>query len=369
MKVLAFVSKRLGVSPGQRFRIEQWAPHLAARHGIEIHYAVFESPALTDLLYRPGHRAKKAALLLRDTWRRRRAVLDARRYDAAFVFREVALMGPPVYERALRAMGVPYVLDFDDAIWLPGQGGGINGAFTALRFPEKTKAIARGASAVTVGNSHLAEWARDFCSDVTVVPTTIDLSRFTLQPPRSDGDAFVVVWTGSFSTLRYLELIRRPLERLGRERRVELRVICDRPLDPPIAGVKTTFVPWSAASEAADLGGGDVGIMPLDDTPWSRGKCACKALQYMAVGRPTVLAPVGVNRDVVQHGVNGLFASTEDEWLTHLRALAEQPRLRESMAAAGRTTVEGGYSAEIGAALLAPVLRRIDRRSRNREAS
>jgi glycosyltransferase involved in cell wall biosynthesis len=296
-------------------------------------------------------------------------VLRARRYDAAFVFREVALLGPALYERILHRLGVPFVLDFDDAIWLPaGTKSAANGLFSHLRFPGKTRAIAARASAVTVGNSYLASWASEVNADVSIVPTTIDLSRFSVQPALPPRDRFVVVWTGTFSTLPYLELVRRPIERLGRERKVELRIICDRPIATPLDGVETTFVPWNAETEALDLGYGDVGIMPLDDTPWSRGKCACKALQYMAAGRPSVIAPVGVNTDVVVDGVNGMFAATEDEWLDRLRRLASDADLRQRLARAGRQTVERGYAAEIGASKLAGVLRRITSTT-SREAS
>lgn len=360
MRVLAFVHKEPGISPGQRFRIEQWAPHLSRKYGIEIEYAVFESPALTRILYQPGHVLEKATHLLGDTWRRRTDVLRARRYDAAFVFREVGLLGPAIYERMLHALRIPFVLDFDDAIWMPSTGGAANGMFSRLRFPQKTRTIARKASAVTVGNSYLAEWSRQFSSDVTVIPTTIDLDKYAVQPVKPHA-RFSIVWMGSFSTLKYLELVRKPIEALGKERPVEMRVICDRPLEKPFEGVENTFVRWTAEHEARDLGEGDVGIMPLDDTPYSRGKCACKALQYMAAGRPTILAPVGVNNDVVKHGENGLFASTEAEWLEQLRRIASDADLRRRLSVQGRATVERGYSAEIGADALAAVLGRITR--------
>lgn len=302
MRVLALVSKAPGISPGQRFRIEQWAPYLAAQHGIEVEYAAFESPELTRVLYQPGHVASKAARILSDFARRRHDVLRARRYDAVFVYREAALLGPAVYERVLRLLGVPFVLDFDDAIWMQSGPGGANGVFSRLRFPGKTASIARLASAVTVGNGYLASWARELNSDVTVVPTTIDLGRYSVQPARPADAPFVIVWMGSHSTLPYLELVRRPVERLARERPVEVRIVCDRPMTRPFAGALNTFVPWTAENEAADIGAADVGIMPLDDTPFARGKCGCKALQYMAAGRPAIAAPVGVNRDIVQDG-------------------------------------------------------------------
>lgn len=355
LRVLALVSKGPGISPGQRFRIEQWAPHLDATHGIRVEYAPFESMELTRILYEPGRVLEKGARILRDTWRRRRDVASAGAFDAVVIYRESALLGPAFYERMLP---VPFVLDFDDAIWMPS-GGGANGLFARLRFPSKTADIARIASAVTVGNTHLADWARMHNDDVTVVPTTIDLDRYTVQPPRAPGASFVIVWIGSFSTLPYLEIVRRPIERLASERSVEVRIVCDRPMARPFAFATNTFVRWSAANEAADIGAGDVGIMPLSDDEFSRGKCGCKALQYMAAGRPAVASPVGVNRDIIDAGENGLLAASDEEWYRALRALADDPAARHRLARAGRGTVEEGFSAPNSAAKLAGVLRRV----------
>lgn len=359
MKALALVSKSPGLSPGQRFRIEQWAPRLARKHGIEVAYAPFESPGLTEILYRPGHLLQKAARILRDTWHRRRDVQRAREFDVVFVYREIALLGPAFYERML---SVPFVLDFDDAIWM-ASGGGTNGVFARLRFPAKTATIARAASAVTVGNEYLASWARRLNRDVTVVPTTIDLSHYTVQAARDPGAPFVIVWMGSFSTMQYLELVRRPIERLAAERSVEVRVVCDRPMARPFAGARNTFVSWSAANEAIDIGAADVGIMPLPDDEFARGKCGCKALQYMAAGRPAVASPVGVNTDIIRNEENGLLADGDEQWYQALRRLADDPGLRARLAMTGRQSVETGYSAEAGADLLAGVLTRVAARA------
>lgn len=361
-RLLALVHKQKGISPGQRFRIEQWEPHLRRDHGITVDYSVYESPRLTEILYQPGHTAEKAAWVLWDTWRRRDAVKLAQRYDAVLVYREMALLGPAVHEVALARTGVPFILDFDDAIWMPNptsptdRGG--NARFSWLRFPAKTAEIARRAAAVTVGNRYLAEWVRTHNPEVHVVPTTIDLERYAVQPRLEGEDPFVIVWMGSFSTLRYLELVRAPIERLARERPVEVRIVCDRPFEPGYAGATMTFVKWTAANEARDIGAAHVGIMPLDDTPYSRGKCACKALQYMAAGRPCVVAPVGVNADIVKHEQNGLLATSDDDWYQALRRLADSRELRDRLATAGRQTVEEGFSAQASAAKFARAVER-----------
>lgn len=349
-RVLAFVQKPVGRSPGQRFRLEQWAPYLRSQHGIHLDFCAFESDELSAALDTPANVVRKATFMLRDFWRRREHVRLARDYDAAVVFREASLFGPALYERVLARSAVPYILDFDDAIWMANPpGAGKNGVFARLKFPEKTATIARLAGAVTVGNEFLASWARHHNPNVHVVPTSIELAKYSVQPELAIDDPFVIGWMGSFSTLRYLATLRNAIARFGKTRRTELLVICDRPLEPAVEGVPTRFVPWHADKEAEHIGMMHVGVMPLTDEPFARGKCGCKALQYMAAGRPSVIAPVGVNVDIVKHGENGLLATTDDEWVRAFEELAASRDLRRAIAVAGRKTVVERFSAEASA--------------------
>jgi glycosyltransferase involved in cell wall biosynthesis len=359
LRALVLVNKAPGVSPGQRFRIEQWEPHLRKEHGIDVEYRPFESPALTRVLYQNGKATEKAVLLLRDTVRRRSIVGSVRGYDAVIIYREAALMGPPVYEWLISRSGVPILYDFDDAIWTAPRRAMVstNDAFRALKFAGKTATICRLANAVTVGNEYLASWARKHNAQVQVVPTSIELAAYPVQPPLPTEEPFTIVWSGTFSTLEHLELARVPLERLAKRRAVRLNVICDRPLSRPIAGVDTRFIAWRADAEARTIGTGHVGIMPLPDEEFTRGKCGCKALQYMAAGRVAVASPVGVNSDIIRHGESGFLASSEDEWTDILEQLASSKSLRDRVASVGRKTVEERFSAERSAALFAKAIR------------
>lgn len=359
LRVLAFVSKRLGLSPGQRFRIEQWAPY-ARKLGVDVDFVPFESPRLTEMLYEPGRRASKAAWVLWDFLRRAEHVARARRYDAAFVFREVSLLGPALYERVLARMKVPFIFDFDDAIWMTdAPPSKANGIFSKLHFHGKTSTICRLASAVTVGNEFLASYARDRSSNVFVLPTSIDLATYPVQPLLKEEDFFVVTWSGSVHTLYNLEAAREPLERLARRRRVRVRVICNRPPDRPIAHADNEFIPWQEAGEAEAIGATHVGIMPLQDEPFMHGKCGLKALQFMATGRPVVVSPVGMNKDLVQSGQNGFLAGSTDEWVDALERLATSAELRERLGLAGRATVEKTFAGSVVARKFVDVVRRV----------
>lgn len=361
-RLLVLVSKPLGLAPGQRFRLEQWAPYLARDHGIELDFLPFESPRLTKILYEPGRFLEKTALILYDFLRRAGAVLKARRYDGAVVFREASLIGPAVYERLLVRSGTPIIFDFDDSIWSPAQlvtNKGSNGIFSHLHFFGKTSAICRIAAAVTPGNEFLAAYARKRNSNVTVVPTSIELADYPVQPELHDDVPFVVCWTGSNSTLAHFENARAALETLARRLPLEIRIICNEAPARPIAGATTTFVRWTQEDEAREIGACHVGIMPLPDNEVTRGKCGLKALQYMATGRPVVVSPVGMNSDLVKHGVNGFLASTPEEFVDALVTLARDPALRRRMGQSARRTVEESYSSEAAAAIFARVVRQV----------
>ena len=357
IRLLVLTPKPKGLSPGQRFRLEQWAPRVAADHGIEMDFVPFESPRLTELLYQPGNRAEKARWVVFDFARRARQVLRARRYDGVVVYREAALIGPAIYERALHFAGVPMFFDFDDAIWRPGQLSSANGVFSNLHFWGKTSTTCRLSRGVIVGNEYLATYARERNPNVFVVPTSIELDRYPVQPELPTETPFVVAWSGSTHTLQHFEHAREPLERLAKELPLVVKVICNKPPARPIAGAENVFVPWSEQGEAEAVGAAHVGIMPLPDDDYTRGKCGLNALQFMATGRPVVISPVGMNTDLVMSGENGFLASTVDEWVDALRRLASSRELRERLGRAGRETIESRYSANVVAGLFARAIR------------
>lgn len=356
-RLIVFTPKPPGMSPGQRFRLEQWAPFVAKTDGIEMDFVPFESPGLTALLYRPGQRSQKAVRVMYDFFRRAAHVMAARRYDAAVIYREASLIGPAIWERVLKRAGVPFILDFDDAIWIPPPKSKANGIFTRLHFHEKTGTLCRLAAATTVGNEFLASYAREHGRDVFLLPTSIDLTNYPVQPELPADDPFVVTWTGSSTTLYNLEEARPALERLAKRRKIVVRIICNEPPARPIAGAENEFIPWQEKGEAEAIGKTHVGIMPLQDEPFMRGKCGLKGLQYMATGKPAVLSPVGMNVDLVRSGENGFLARATDEWVDILEKLAASPELRRRIGGAGRRTVETQYSGEMVARQFAEVVR------------
>ena len=356
-RVLVLASKPKGISPSQRYRFEQWLPHLARDHGIELHLAPFESHALTELLYQPGRIGQKIALTLKDFFRRLPLVARARSYDAILIHREASLIGPAIYERLASWTGVPLIYDFDDAVWSSAQLN-MNGLFSKLHFFGKTSTLCRIADAVTVANGFLAAYARERNTSVTVIPSTVDLDLYPVMPESNDSK-FVICWTGSTSTLAHFEHGREALEALAKRIPIVVKIVCSMPPAVPIAGAEMRFVQWTPEREARDVGDCHVGIMPLPDNEATRGKSAMKALQYMATGRPAVVSPVGVNADIVRSSHNGFLAGTTDEWVSALERLAKDPGLRARLGRNARQTVEERFTAQIAAAQFAEVVDRL----------
>lgn len=342
LKVLAVVPNIYDKVPGQRFRIEQWEPWLA-KLGVEISYAPFESEELNQVVHQKGKYFEKAGGLLSGVLRRLQLAKRVQDFDVIYIFRESSLIGPAWFERLVKLRGRPMAYDFDDAVWVANPSS-FNGWFSFLKMAGKTRTSCRLATHVMAGNPYLAEYAKKVNAQTTVVPTTIDLEKYTLQP-RREADVPVIGWSGSFSTVAYLDTIKSALQQLAQTERFQLRVIGTSNYQVP--GIDVLSLPWRAESEVEDLRPIDIGVMPLVDDDFSRGKCGLKALQYMALGIPPVVSPVGVNTEIVRDGVNGFLAPSDDDWIAALRKLLRDPDLRQKMGEAARKTVEIRYSAEL----------------------
>lgn len=343
MRIIAFVPSVHDTSPGQRFRIEQWAPKLRD-FGVEIQCAPFESSRLHEVLYTPGNTATKSILIAEALLRRVVTMCRLSDFDAAYVFREAALLGPAVFERWMQVVQVPIIFDFDDAVFLRYRSPS-NGCLSALKCAGKTRTICRIASHVMAGNPHLAAYARSVNRNVSIVPTTIDTD---IYKPRSRPELdrpLTIGWTGSYSTIQHLDTIREALSILATREHFRLRVIGTKFYDLP--GVEVEAMPWRAEREIDDLMAIDIGIMPLPDDDWSRGKCGLKALQCMALGIPTICSPVGVNTDIIRDGENGYLAACTAEWVAKLTQLLHSATLRDRIGAESRRTVEATYSTRV----------------------
>ena len=347
MKVL-FLTRygRLGAS--SRLRSLQFLPWLS-RTGIECTPQPLFSDELLSAKYRTGGYGSAGVLAAYRT--RVQQLLRRRDFDLVWIEKEALPWLPASIEKALLG-NVPYVLDFDDAVFHN---------YDVHPRPLVRKLLGRridrlmaSASLVTAGNEYLAQRARDAgARRVEIIPTVIDLERYT---PKTDYDTQLptIVWIGSPSTVRYLSAIAQPLAELATRRKFRLRVIGGR-IELP--GVDVEYVPWTESGEVASIAACDIGIMPLDDSPWERGKCGYKLIQYMACGLVVVASPIGVNTQIVQEGRNGYLADDAAIWIERLDALLANPALRAGMGRAGRRLVEEKYCIQVVAPQLAEYLK------------
>jgi len=354
MKVLFLFPYPVGKSPSQRFRFEQYLEILKSA-GIEFDLAPFwDIKSWTDL-YRQGRYLQKALGLLRGIAGRFLIFLTVSRYHFVFIHREALPLGPPVIEWLLfRVFQKKIIYDFDDAIWLPNTSDE-NGMVSSFKWHSKVKSICRWSYKVSCGNSYLAAFAKQFNASVIINPSTVDTQKLhdpahhEVSPKESgglrtkSGETISLGWTGSHSTLKYLDSLVPVLQKLeSTYPQLRLVIIADK--KPSLAVRSLTFLPWLKEREIEDLLQFDIGIMPLSDDVWTRGKCGFKALQYMALGIPAVASPVGVNTEIIGHGVNGFLCCTEEEWLAWLRTLIDSPTLRKEMGQQGRRSVIDHYS-------------------------
>lgn len=360
ISICALMLDPYDTSPGQRFRIEQWEPYLN-RDGISIDYFSFSNDALKKVIYQNGKTVSKITELSKATWRRVGHILKASKYDVVFIYRALNMVGPAFLERILHLRRIPMILDFDDSIFQTHTSTA-NERFSWAKFSGKTATICRLSTCVTVGNSYLADYAEKYNDQVFVVPTSIDTNVYQAKPKSIETNERVIIgWTGSSTSQYYLEefepVLAKLVEKRGKD--IEIRVVSNRePSFKLLPKSSYSWRAWSPQTEVEEIAKIDIGIMPTPIDEWAKGKCALKALQYMALGIPAICTDIGANRDVIKHGENGFLATTPEEWLNYFETLIDNAELRIKLGNEARKTVVEDYSMESCAALFAQVVRK-----------
>lgn len=332
-----------GRAPSQRFRFEQYLGALTAA-GHRYQLSSFLGETTWNILYKPGHTVRKALGIGAGFGRRLVLLLTIRRYDFVFIHREAAPLGPPLLEWFIaKVLRKRVIYDFDDAIWLANTSEA-NKLAAGLKWHHKVTSICRWAYKNSCGNAYLAAYARQFNPHSIINPTTIDTEHLhNMVRDQNAPGRLVIGWTGTHSTLKYLDQVMPLLAKMEAEGLdFEFRVISNQ---APALGLRSlVFLPWCKDTEIADLLGFHIGLMPLEDDQWAQGKCAFKALQYMALGIPALVSPVGMNTEVVQDEYNGYICATTADWEARLRQLLATPALRQQLGHNAHDTVEARYS-------------------------
>lgn len=342
---------------GCRFRISQYVPYLELQ-GFDVTIHPFYSPEFFALVYEPGRYLKKTALMIERTIDRLRALVAPGGYDLVFVYREAFPVGPPLIELALATFSrAPIVFDFDDSIFMPNTSEA-NRIVSVVKWPSKVATIIKKSRHVVAGNNYLAEYASRFNSSVSVIPTCVDTDKFVPTSSPQAGTRPVVGWIGTPTTSPYILSLVPALQRAASTSDFTLR-LSGRGRDVSAPGLTVENVRWTLADEVRLFNTCDIGVYPTPDDRWGKGKCGFKAIQFMACEVPVVASPVGVNKEIIQDGVNGFLASSEDEWVEKLGRLLSDPELRRRFGQAGRHTVEERYSLRVNAPKLASTFRQV----------
>ena len=341
MRVL-FLTRYASNGASSRYRSFQYFP-LLEQAGIECQVKPLFDELYLIHLYQFGR--AHVGDIFRAFLRRLAVLLTVRSYELVVIEYELIPYFPAILERWLCWLGVSYLVDYDDAIF--HRYDAHRNKLVRIFLGQKIAGVIRGASVVTAGNYYVANYARrSGASRVEIIPTVIDLQRYPLLPTKSSaGMPFVIGWIGSPTTAKYLQDIAPALAEVCAGGRGVVRLIGSGKVNLP--DVPVEVVPWDESTELAELQKFDIGIMPLLDEPWERGKCGFKLIQYMACGLPVVASPVGENCQIVEHGVNGFLAGTPEQWEQALLTLLTDTNLRHRFGQTGRLKVEKHYCIQV----------------------
>lgn len=312
------------ISPSQRFRIEQFLPHLQAA-GIHFRQYSYFSNAITgsNINALPWYKALwHLSLGYVRMWR---GIFMARHYQAVFIQRELCPFGPPLHEWVLHyILQKPFIYDFDDAVWLSAHAQ--YSLRHVLKCTWKTAWQLKHAHKVIAGNRYLLNYAQAFNTHALYIPTVLPQTERSIAPGRKP---ITIGWTGSYTTLPYLLALEPVLLTLQHKYPIRILVICNS--KPPFKNLQYEYRPWNAEAEIQDVAELDIGLMPQPDTAWTRGKCGFKLIQYMALGICPVASTNAVHLDLLNNGAAGCLCTTPAQWQHTLQHLIEKPEWRYNL--------------------------------------
>lgn len=335
-----------------RLRVMQFLPYLE-EHGFKCKVRPFLTPLFYKILYERGHYLKKIALFSYCTLRRIVDTIEALSYEIVFIHREAFPLGPPVFEAVLFLFRKKVVFDYDDAIYLAPYGR--SRFLSLLKCPWKTSFTIRHSAHIIAGNDYLMRYAKCFNVRVSVIPTPIDTDTYNSPTSRPVDGEVVLGWIGSHTTQVFLDDIQNTIFALLTKYN-NLRVHVIGGYLPSLAHERVHFKKWHLETELEDISRFSIGIMPIPDTEWAKGKCAFKVILYMSMAIPCVCSAIGANNDVIKDGTDGFLAANKSEWFDKLSRLIEDPALRRRIGEAGKETARKRFSVDVNAPEVLKVL-------------
>lgn len=368
MKILAICSFPVEAA-ATRFRIAQFVKPLS-QLGIDVTISPFLTSQQFEQIYSGGGSVRMATSLLLSILRRILTISRVRKYDILLIQREAMIFGPGVFEFIFQRIGrLPMVLDLDDATYVRYVSPSYGRIGSFFKFFGKTDRLIDRSDLVICGNRFIAEYVEKRGKRSAVMPTVVDTTVF--HPVEEKNEVPVIGWIGTHSTFPFLEKLFPVLSDLSKKYRFKLKIVGSGRENVRIDGVEIENVSWQLEQEIADFQSLDIGLYPLDssgslDSAWLAGKSGFKAIQYMAVGVPFVMSPVGVCAEMGENGKTHFSAATPQDWYNSLETLLLNQGLRVEMGKAGRKHSLETYELEKHLETFAAVLRNVVARSNER---
>lgn len=344
MKVLFLIPAPLNISPGQRFRFEHYLRYLNS-NSIEYSIQPFWRLQVWKKLFINGYFFPKTFGVISGLARRLFVLTTLYKYEYVYIYRETAPIGPPVFEWIISKIARKKIIyDFDDSIWMPTSSSA-NPKASFIKCSWKVGFICKCSTVVSVGNHFLADYVKKYNQTVVIIPTVVDTQKVHIGLQNQSQTKITIGWTGTFTNFYHLHIIENVINRLKEKYDIDFLIIAEK--DPQLKEVDYIFKKWNFDAEIVDLMQINIGVMPLYHSEFELGKCGFKAIQFMSLGIPVVVSPVGANCDVVKNGETGFWASSEEQWFSLLEKLILDKDLRIKVGKQSQQFIQKNYSVEV----------------------
>jgi len=340
-RILIICPYPINVAPSQRLKYEQYIKSWE-EHGFTVTINPFMSLRFWNIIYKPGRILEKIFWFSAGYFRRFSLLFNIRKYDLVYIHLWCTPTGPPVFEFFIYLLSKNLIYDIDDLIYKKEHKSDANSFIAKFKGREKPIYLMRKSNHVITCTPHLDEFVRQYTDKTTDISSTINTETYKPVNTYSNSDIITLGWSGSHSTSKYVYLLQDVLLKLSQTHKFKLLVIGDTSFNIP--GLDIEAIGWEEANEVKNLQRIDIGIYPLPDEPWVLGKSGLKALQYMALGIPTVATAIGANYRVIEDGVSGTLVKTNNQWLKALENYMNNPELRKSHGKKAQIRVEERYS-------------------------
>jgi len=339
-RILVLCPSPQGTNPGQRLKYEQYFSNWE-KSGYEVVVSPFQTDRFWKIIYQPGHLVEKVFWTL---WGYGRRLFDLFRipfYDGVYVFLWITPLGPPIMEHIVTKLATHLIYDIDDMVFL-GDTSSANSWVSKLKGTKKMALLMKAAEHVVVCTPKLDEYVAQFNSNRTDISSTFDTNRFVAIDDYSAKEVTTIGWTGSHSTMKYLHLLDNVFREVANQRKIRLVVISNSTYQ--CKGVDVTNIAWSEVNEINDLHKIDIGVYPIPKEEWVLGKSGCKAITYMSCAIPAIATAFGTNFRVIQNNVDGFLVNSDEEWISTIIKLIDDPELRKQIGKKGREKVINNFS-------------------------